>query len=160
MNSIINEIHYEHVDTVPDDELIRELSLLSQSLFTRKSDLRYFQKLHFKKFPLVILARTLDNTLIACKIGYAFSDDVFYSWFGGVHPTYRRKGIAQCLMDMQHHWCAQHHFTIIRTKTLITNSIMYGVNIHNGFSIIGNDFSNTLKPKLIYSKILTSHSTT
>jgi GNAT superfamily N-acetyltransferase len=158
LNSNINKVHFDCLDSSPSDELILELASLSASLFERTSDTHYFKRLSHKKSPLLILARSADNTLIACKIGYEYSDDVFYSWFGGVRPDYRKQGIAQSLMDIQHSWCKQHQFSIIRTKCQITNTIMYSLNVNNGFSIIGNDFSDIQQPKFLFSKILTSHS--
>lgn len=156
IHSQFGEITFDCIDSIPNDALLDELVTLSVSLFENKPNHEYFNALKHKP-ALMLLARTSDKTLIACKIGYQYSDDVFYSWIGGVHPRFREHGIAQHLMQMQHKWCLNNHFRLIRTKTLINNSIMYALNVKNGFSVIGNDVSGEHGPKLIYSKLLSSN---
>ena len=129
---------------------------LSLSLFENKPNRDYFGAMKHKP-ALILLARNSDNTLIAFKIGYQYSCNIFYSWLGGVHPLYRKHGIAQSLINMQHEWCINNQYRMIRTKTLFNNSIMYTLNVKNGFFIIGNDISGKHGPTLIYSKLLSSH---
>lgn len=156
IHSQFEEIAFDSIDAFPNDALLDELVSLSVSIFENKPNHKYFSAL--KHSPaLMLLARNSDNTLIAFKIGYQYSDDVFYSWIGGVHPKFRGHGIAQYLMNMQHEWCLNHHYRLIRTKTLVNNLIMYRLNIKNGFSVIGNDVSGKHGPKLIYSKLLLSN---
>ena len=156
IHSQFGEITFDCIDSIPNDALLDELVDLSVSLFENKPNHEYFSALKHKP-ALMLLAKNSDNTLIACKIGYQYSDDVFYSWIGGVHPKFRKHGIAQYLMQMQHEWCLNNHFRLIRTKTLINNSIMYALNVKNGFSVIGNDVSGKHGPKLIYTKLLSSN---
>jgi hypothetical protein len=156
IHSQFGEITFDSIDSIPNDALIEELVNLSMTLFENKPNHEYFSALKHKP-ALILLARNSDNTLIACKIGYQYSNDVFYSWIGGVHPNFRKHGIARHLMQLQHEWCIKHHFRMIRTKTLFNNSIMYALNIKNGFSVIGNDIPGKYGPKLIYSKLLSSH---
>jgi GNAT superfamily N-acetyltransferase len=157
IHSQYGEIDFECICTFPSDSLKNELEDLSISLFKNKPDREYFSVLEHKLEPMILLARTVDKSLIAYKIGYQYAEDVFYSWIGGVHPLYRKHGIAQTLMNMQHEWCIKQNFRIIRTKSLFNNSIMYALNIKNGFSVIGNDYYGTHGPKLIFSKTLSSH---
>lgn len=156
IHSQFGEISFDSIDSIPNDALLDELVNLSISLFEHKPNHEYFSALKHKP-ALILLARNSDNTLIACKIGYQYSNDVFYSWIGGVHPKFRGCGIAKHLMYMQNEWCTKHQFRMIRTKTLFNNSIMYALNIKNGFSVIGNDSSGKHGPKLIFSKLLSSH---
>jgi predicted GNAT superfamily acetyltransferase len=156
IHSQFGEITFDSIDSIPNDALLEELVDLSISLFENKPNHKYFSVLK-QKPALMLLARNCNNTLIACKIGYQYSEDVFYSWIGGVHTKFRKHGIAKHLMYMQHEWCRNQNFRMIRTKTLFNNSIMYALNVKNGFSIIGNDISGKHGPKLIYSKLLSSH---
>jgi len=153
IHSQFGEITFDYIDSIHNDELLEELVNLSRSLFKNKPNYDYFSALKHKP-ALILLARNSDNTLIAFKIGYQYSDDVFYSWIGGVHPKFRTHGIAQYLINIQHEWCINHQYRLIRTKTLVNNSIMYALNVKNGFSVIGNDLSGKHGPTLIYSKFL------
>jgi len=39
---------------------------------------------------------------VGFKLGYVLLDQpIFFSWLGGVHPQYRRQGIAQALLESQ-----------------------------------------------------------
>ena len=156
IHSQFGEITFDYIDSIPNDELLEELVNLSLSLFENKPNRDYFSAMKHKP-ALILLARNSDNTLIAFKIGYQYSCDIFYSWLGGVHPLYRKHGIAQSLINMQHEWCINNQYRMIRTKTLFNNSIMYRLNVKNGFFIIGNDISGKHGPTLIYSKLLSSH---
>lgn len=46
---------------------------------------------------LMLLARTAE-TAVGFKIGYQLDESTFYSAKGGVHDSYRRKGIARALL--------------------------------------------------------------
>lgn len=46
---------------------------------------------------LMLLARTAE-TAVGFKIGYQLDESTFYSAKGGVHASYRRKGIARALL--------------------------------------------------------------
>ena len=47
---------------------------------------------------LVVLVARVGGEPVGYKVGYAESDDVFYSAKGGVLPAYRRCGIARALL--------------------------------------------------------------
>ncbi|TNE62588.1 MAG: N-acetyltransferase [Bacteroidetes bacterium] len=88
-----------------------------------------------------------DGQPAGYKVGYAQEPAVFYSWLGGVLPDFRRQGIAQQLLDAQHHWCRQEGFATIRTKTLNQWKGMLLLNLQNGFDIVHTykDSDGTLK---------------
>ena len=55
------------------------------------------------KVNLVLIAED-DGNLLGFKIGYELDKDSFYSWFGGVLPEGRKRGVAQLLMEEQEKW--------------------------------------------------------
>ncbi len=51
--------------------------------------------------PLLLVATHLED-IIGFKLGYIIPDTTtFFSWLGGVHPDYRRRGIAESLLKQQ-----------------------------------------------------------
>ncbi|NAX20741.1 GNAT family N-acetyltransferase, partial [Vibrio sp. V39_P1S14PM300] len=58
--------------------------------------------------PHLTLVAEEAGELLGFKLGYQLDADTFYSWFGGVSPLARNKGVAQQLLDVQEQWaCAQ-----------------------------------------------------
>ncbi len=80
----------------------------------------------------------IDTDPVAFKLGYALDDATFYSWLGGVHPTYRGLGIAHELMTTQHDWCVRR---ASRRSPPIENRWRTQVilNMKHGFDIVGTD---------------------
>ena len=46
----------------------------------------------------------LDNNPVGFFIGFELKPTVFFAWFYGVHPEFRRQGIASQLMEAAHAW--------------------------------------------------------
>ena len=146
-------ITFECLTEMRDETQYDELTALTQMFFERKPNREYFDRLKHADNPLIIFAMFHD-ALIGCKIGYQCSSDSFYSWIGGVHPNFRRQGIAQNMLQLQIDWCTNNRFRIIRTKTLINNPAMYCLNFKNGFRVIGNEIGGKYGNSLLLSKTL------
>jgi len=147
------ELHTAYIG----EELLTEIVELSSSLFETSADLPYISTINDQESSMSLIVRDQKRKLIGFKLGYNASQDVFYSWLGGVHPLHRKLGIASALIDVQCSWCRQSNFSIIRTKSLISNTSMYSLNRKKGFFVVGNDFSGSRGPKLIFSKNLHTH---
>ncbi len=87
----------------------------------------------------LLLCAIGDGRMVGFKLGYELSDTDFYSWLGGVHPDYRRHGIATLLLATQHRWCQEHGYSAIVTKTSARWDAMLRLNCHAGFAVIGTE---------------------
>ncbi|UPL49802.1 GNAT family N-acetyltransferase [Hymenobacter sublimis] len=87
--------------------------------------------------PVQVWLAWAEEQLVACKLGYERKPGHYYSWLGGVHPDFRRRGLAQELMQRQHAWCQQRGYRSIRTQTLNRWRAMLLLNLHAGFDIVG-----------------------
>lgn len=126
------------------DSFLRTHMLVFQSHFK-------LQKLEQKKRLLVILA--IDNEEVAgFKLGYEHPDGVFYSWLGGVHPAYQRRGIAAACMQLQHDWCRAQGYTRVRTYGRNEKRAMLLVNIKAGFDIIETFVDAKGRHKIVFEK--------
>lgn len=95
-------------------------------------------KLHqrLQKEDLTVFTVKEGERIVAIKIGYRMSEQRYYSWLGGVHPDYRRQGLARKLMIQQHQWCQRKGYKAIETRTHNHFKAMLLLNIHEGFQII------------------------
>ncbi len=83
----------------------------------------------------IIVAKS-KGKIVGCKIGYdRYKDGSFYSWLGGVIPSYRHLGIAKAMLVDQHEWAKRRGYDRIRFKTLNRHKAMLIFSIKNGFEI-------------------------
>ncbi len=142
------EIEYKAFDKMTDE--------VAQDIFSLES------LAHEKPFPISKLKRKTDfknNLLILVaysgslpvgyKVGFEESERLFDSWIGGVHPEFRRKGIAKNLMNMQHERAKEMGYSFVRTHTKNSYREMLIFNIRYGFDVVGTYKSDYQKELII-----------
>ena len=82
-----------------------------------------------------ILVAYFNDKPVGFKVGYAKSKRVFYTWMGGVLLTYRGKGIAKSLANVQEIWARSEGFNLIELKTRNIHKRMLIFALSNGFYI-------------------------
>ena len=106
----------------------------SQMIFTKPPNaLAYTER--FKGVAHLILVAETDAKIIGFKVGYE-RDDYWYSWLGGVHPDYRRQGIANLLADEQDRWAQRQGYPHVTCKTRNYNKAMQIWALKRGFHLI------------------------
>ncbi|NVD08094.1 GNAT family N-acetyltransferase [Vibrio sp. JPW-9-11-11] len=83
---------------------------------------------------LVQVAQEGDN-LLGFKIGYQLDAQTFYSWFGGVSPLARNKGVAQQLLDIQERWAREQGYNQLKVKSRNQFPSMLRLLLRNGYMI-------------------------
>lgn len=81
------------------------------------------------------LAYIFKGEKIAFKLGYAESNEQFYSWLGGVLPGYRKSGIAGELIAAQECWAIEQGFKLIRVRSMNRFPSMMRLLISSGYHI-------------------------
>jgi GNAT superfamily N-acetyltransferase len=79
----------------------------------------------------------LDDRPVGFFVGFELKPKVFFSWLYGVHPDFRRQGIALQLMDAVHAWVAQHEYESIRFECHNGNRPMLHLAIALEYDIVG-----------------------
>lgn len=103
----------------------------------------------------LILTAYVDSFPVGFKIGYSLSDQVFYSWMGGILPQYRRSGLATHLMQYQENWCCQEKYRIIRVKTRAKHSGMRALLTRNRYREIDREKrTDAGETRLVFEKTL------
>lgn len=87
----------------------------------------------------LVLAAFADKAPVAYKIGYRTGNrhETLYSWLGGVHPHYRRKGLGTALLLRQHQLAAAMGATQVETHVWGDNAAMLVLNLRHGFAVAG-----------------------
>jgi ribosomal protein S18 acetylase RimI-like enzyme len=115
------------------------------------SDSRYFsERIADKKF--LLLVAEIDNALVGYKLGYWLDDNCFYSWLGGVHPDYRKQGIAKALLLEQERRVGELGVKEIRVKSMNQYRSMLLLLIAQGYAITGVHVNAQGKEKIHFSK--------
>ncbi|EEX95579.1 hypothetical protein VIOR3934_08826 [Vibrio orientalis CIP 102891 = ATCC 33934] len=91
-------------------------------------------RLEGKACFLIQVAQEEDN-LLGFKIGYQLTEETFYSWFGGVSPLARNKGVAQTLLEIQEKWAAEQGYKQLKVKSRNQFPAMLRLLIRNGYLI-------------------------
>ena len=85
---------------------------------------------------LQMIARVGDKP-VGFFLGFELKPAVFFSWFYGVLPEYRRQGIASQLMDAVHDWARQQDYDAIRFECHNQHRPMLHLSIALGYDIVG-----------------------
>ena len=80
-----------------------------------------------------------EGTPVGFKLGYRRGAELLYSWLGGVHPDWRRHGIAAALMVRQHDHALAQGYRFIETRTRAANNAMLILNLRHGFHVCGHE---------------------
>lgn len=91
-------------------------------------------RLEGKQSYLIQVAQE-EGQLLGFKIGYQLDDETFYSWFGGVSPLARNKGVAQSLLEQQEAWARQQGYKYLKVKSRNQFPSMLRLLIRNGYLI-------------------------
>lgn len=147
------EYNYHIIFGVPEKKILDVLLRIYGQLF-EDAKLDFFVDRILTKEGLVISLCYKKNELIGFKIGYRYDDNTLYSWVGGVLPKFRRQGIAQQLLTLQHTWALNQGYQKIRTKSMNRFKPMIILNLQNGFDI-KKVYTNELgQTKIIFEKLL------
>lgn len=130
------DLEFQCVEGELSRSVLNELSSLNESLFRLGEASDALERFFGACRDLVFVLCRSNGILVGFKIGMYLQDCVFESWRGGVHPTFRRLGIARTLMHMQHDWCRAHGYRLIQTVTNQENVPMISLNRTMGFSLV------------------------
>lgn len=85
----------------------------------------------------VILIADVAGVPVGFKIGYDryLDGKIFFGWVGGVHPGYRKLGVAKLLLEKMEVWCRVKGYQVLQFKTLNNKKSMIHFAIDQGFEI-------------------------
>lgn len=102
--------------------------------FARKESVASLSERLAGKTSLLLVAEEA-GVLLGFKIGYELDENTFYSWFGGVLPIARNKGVAQAQLDTQEQWVQQQGYKRLKVKSRNQFPAMLRLLLRNGYLI-------------------------
>jgi GNAT superfamily N-acetyltransferase len=90
------------------------------------------------------LVAYMDRKHAGYKLGYEQAPGKFYSWTGGILPAYRKRGIADALLNMQEDWCWKNAYKRIDVTSLNRHKAMIIFLLKRGYDIIGTDITGSI----------------
>jgi GNAT superfamily N-acetyltransferase len=143
------------IDMVGPEELPTIVKLYNQ-IFRPQRDLDAFhRRFQGRNNELCLLAR-VDDRPVGFFLGFELKPTVYFAWFYGVLPEFRRQGIASQLMDAVHSWARQNEYESVRFECHNQHRPMLHMAIALGYDIVGIRWDPDRGDNLvIFEKVLT-----
>lgn len=107
-----------------------------------------------KDTPHLILVAFDGNRPIGFKVGYE-RDGEFYSWMGGVLPSYRRRNVALRLAQTQEEWARKQGYRSVTFKTRNQHKNMLLFALKRGFNVVGfKEKGDVMTNRILLRKVL------
>ena len=146
-------ITYQTIKGLPDSQIYHEILALYKVLFEDADPVFFKQRMEAHPKLYSVLAYD-HKVLIGFKIGYPTDVKTFYSWVGGIHPEYRRQGIATNLAGLQEAHARTDGYTTLKTKSMNRFKFMMILNLKRGFNITQFYTNEKGQTKIVFEKQL------
>lgn len=154
MNGMVeNKYIYRVLEGNPPANILQKMLRFYDSLF-EDAQHEFFEKRLIEKEDVVSIVCLRNSDIVGFKIGYKYDGSTFYSWVGGVDKKYRKKGIAQVLLEKQHSVAVNKGYKKIRTKSMNQFKPMMILNLKNGFNIVKVYTNELQQTKIVFEKEL------
>lgn len=147
-----NSMTFQTFEELPEDNIYQHMINIYSEIF-EDADLDFFRKRIEEHSNLFSVLAYFNDQPIGFKVGYPYNEDTFYSWIGGVLPSYRQQGIGTQMAKIQDNFAKDKGFKKLRTKSMNTYKAMMILNIKNGFDIT-KVYTNTKgQTKIVFEKL-------
>jgi GNAT superfamily N-acetyltransferase len=138
----------------PND--VSDIVSLYNKIFRPPRDAESFHRRFQGRYNVLQLIARLGDRPVGFFLGFELKPTVFFGWFYGVLPEFRRQGIASQLMDAVHEWARQNDYESIRFECHNQHRPMLHLAIALGYDIVGIRWDPDRGDNLvIFEKVLT-----
>ena len=124
------------VDVVGPDELALIVRLYNQ-IFRPTRDEAAFRRRYLGRHNILQMVAHVGDRPVGFFLGFELKPKVFFDWFYGVVPEFRRQGIASQLMDAVHDWARLNDYEAIRFECHNQHRPMLHLAIAQEYDILG-----------------------
>ena len=110
---------------------------LYNQIFRPPRDVESFRRRYQGRYNVLQLLARVEKEPVGFFLGFELKPTVFFAWFYGVLPTWRRQGIASQLLDAVHSWARQNDYESIRFECHNQHRPMLHLAIASGYDIVG-----------------------
>jgi GNAT superfamily N-acetyltransferase len=124
------------IDIVGPEELPLIVDLYNQ-IFRPARTVEAFQRRYLGRHNVLQMVAQVNNRPVGFFLGFELKPRVFFAWFYGVLPAFRRQGIASQLMDAVHDWARAEDYEAIRFECHNQHRPMLHLAIALEYDIVG-----------------------
>jgi GNAT superfamily N-acetyltransferase len=124
------------IDIVGPEDLEEIVKLFNQ-IFRPARDKEFFNRRYLGRYNVLQMVARIDDRPVGFFLGFELKPSVFFCWFYGVLPEFRRQGIASQLIEAVHEWAREHGYESIRFECHNQHRPMLHLGIALGYDILG-----------------------
>ncbi len=124
------------IDIVGQDDLPTIVELHNQVFRPPQDVAGVKRRCRGRYHVLQMLARVGDQP-VGFFLGYEADPQTFAGWTWGVHPEFRRQGVATQIFEAVQEWSYNHHYEIVRLEFPNTAKNMLHLALDLGYEITG-----------------------
>jgi|SRR5690349_9604537 GNAT superfamily N-acetyltransferase len=124
------------IDIVGPEELPAIVKLYNL-IFRPARDVESLRRRYLGRHNVLQMVARVDDRPVGFALGFELKPDVFFSWFYGVLPEFRRQGIASQLMEAVHSWARLNGYESIRFECHNQHRPMLHLGIAQEYDIVG-----------------------
>jgi GNAT superfamily N-acetyltransferase len=124
------------IEIIGPEELPAVSSLYNQ-IFRPNRTVESFQRRYQGRHNVLQMMAHVGDQPVGFTLGFELKPTVFFSWFYGVLPKYRRQGIASQLMEAVHSWARLQDYESIRFECHNQHRPMLHLGIALEYDIVG-----------------------
>jgi GNAT superfamily N-acetyltransferase len=124
------------IEPVGPEELPVVAQLYNQ-IFRPPRDAEAFRRRFRGRYNVLQLVARLGDRPVGFFIGFELKPTVYFAWFYGVLPEFRRQGIASQLMEAVHSWAQQNEYDSVRFECHNQHRPMLHLAIALEYDIVG-----------------------
>jgi GNAT superfamily N-acetyltransferase len=110
---------------------------LYNQIFRPPRNLEGFERRFLGRHNVLRLVARLGRDPVGFFLGFELKPTVFFAWFYGVLPEYRRLGIASRLMEAVHEWAREQGYESLRFECHNQHRPMLHLAIAKEYDIVG-----------------------
>lgn len=137
------------IDIVSERDLAT-ISELYSSIFRPPQPPDFFRRRFLGRHNVLMMVANVDERPVGFFVGFELKPTTFFAWFYGVHPDYRRQGIATQLVEAVHAWTAEHDYDYIRFECHNGVRAMMHLAIERHYDIVGIRWDGERGENLIF----------
>ena len=143
------------IDILGPEDLAVIVDLFNR-MFRPARNEEFFNRRYLGRHNVLQMVARVDDRPVGFFTGFELKPSVFFAWFYGVLPEYRRQGIASQLMDAVHDWARQQDYDSIRFECHNQHRPMLHLAIALGYDIVGIRWDPDRGDNLVlFEKVLT-----
>jgi len=140
-----------------DPEELQVVSQLYNQIFRPARDIDSIRRRFRGRYNILQLIARIGDRPVGFFLGFELKPTVYFAWFYGVLPEFRRQGIASQLMEAVHSWAQQNEYESIRFECHNQHRPMLHLAIALGYDIVGIRWDPDRGDNLVLSeKVLNS----